>query len=86
MKYARVFNFLNDIYKSNDFRLKRECRDAFTMMRRYHKNRKPITDLMWLDLVDMMRRAEKPFSHPEWARSEATLCGILEDIQRCFAR
>lgn len=84
--FRRCFVFLNAIYHSEGFRMKRECNSVLAMMKRYHKTHSYINSLMAIELGDYIERGKKLLAHPEKAGSEPRLCAILEDMERAFAR
>lgn len=84
--YRRCYAFLNACYHNDGFRIRRECLSVLNMMKRHKKIYGVINDFMALDLNDMIESAKKLLNHPERASSEPKLCGILEDMERVFAR
>ena len=84
--FRRCFVFLNAIYHSEGFRMKRECNSVLAMMKRYHKTHSYINSLMAIELGDYIERGKKLLAHSEKAGSEPRLCAILEDMERAFAR
>lgn len=83
--FERCYKFLNAIYFNKDFRAKREAKNTFTMMKRYHKTHKVINEFHALALNDLIEQAKKLLKHPERASSEPKLCAILEDMERIFS-